>query len=356
MWKFRLQKERRVAPRRPVIAGERAYVVFFYDKGGSSESALLALERASGAEQWAFRIGHVGNEALVADGTTYWSSFEGSVYALDAQGQQRWKAPGAKAHIGIPVLAGDDRLVFAEFARGSRTTWCLDRNTGATVWRFDHGGHSYAVCYADGRVFHTSVIQSSMDGPPDSSLHCLSATDGRPLWKAKAQEFLFNPIACGDKVFVCSNRMLQVHSTHDGQLLAHAKLEENKTTLRVAEHSTPQRLIVWRDDVEAERHSIRAFAVETVKRLFGGSSVNVTQTWDVAEKRGLCQPPIALPSDQLMYLTRDGVLCVLDAATGTRLSETPLKTKECMFGGITLAGDQLVVAHERDAFSFRLTT
>jgi hypothetical protein len=46
MWKYRLQKERRVSPRRPVITGDRAYVVFFYDKGSFSESALLAFDRA----------------------------------------------------------------------------------------------------------------------------------------------------------------------------------------------------------------------------------------------------------------------------------------------------------------------
>jgi hypothetical protein len=151
--------------------------------------------------------------------------------------------------------------------------------------------------------------------------------------------------------------MLQVHSINDGKLLARAHVERERTTLRLAESSTPQQLIVWRDGVpDAERHCIRAFQAEAVGKFPGGSSVTLSQTWSVVEKRGLCQEPIAVTSDKLMYLTQDGVLCVFNRKTGVLISETPLNTKPCTSGGISLAGDQLLVTHGQYAISFHLAT
>ncbi|HEX5717798.1 MAG TPA: PQQ-binding-like beta-propeller repeat protein [Thermoanaerobaculia bacterium] len=353
-WKFRLDNERRVGARRPAVSGGLVYVAFFYDKRDFSESKLFAFDVESGAQKWAYTIDHVANEPVVADGVVYWSSFEGSIHALDGDGRLLWKAPGTDSNIGAPVLGGDDRLFVAEIAGGASNTWCLDRKTGATLWRFEHGGHTYRLHHSAGRLFHTAVAHTSMDEPTRCSLYCLSAANGSVLWSVSDREYLFNPIVLGDKVFVCSHHSARMYSIDSGKLLAEAPLEREKTTLHLASCSEQHRLIVWGDNYGQDADSVSAVEVSAARRLFGGEKPSLSRTWKVEEARGLCEAPIALSRERIMYLTHDGVLCVIASATGERLSETRLKTKPATFGGLSLVGDQLFVAHGREVFSFML--
>jgi outer membrane protein assembly factor BamB len=176
-WAFRLEKERNVFARRASLMGGTAYVAFSYDKRGFFESKLFARDLETGSEKWSYTVEHVGNEPVAdAGGTIYWSSFEGNVHALDVHGSLLWKAPGTKSNIGVPRLLGDDRLAVPEIAGGARATWCLDRATGKTLWRFEHGGHTYNIhCHGE------RVLNSSTHGRTDgATLSCLAGVLAGP--------------------------------------------------------------------------------------------------------------------------------------------------------------------------------
>jgi outer membrane protein assembly factor BamB len=352
-WTFALPKERRVGARRPVVSDGFVYVAFFHDRGGFTESRLIAFEQDSGKQAWSYVVDHVGNEPVVSGGTTFWSSFEGSVHALDAQGHLQWKGPGTRSNIGIPV-ADDARVVVAEIAGGSATTWCLDRRTGATVWRFDHGGHAHPIAMAGGRIFHSSVAPTRMDDPPSCTLHCISAQDGRSLWSRSADEHFFNPVVLEDRLYVCSNRALLAFGAGDGKPLGELMLESNRTAFRLSAGLDAHRLYVCRDSHGQGADTVRAIDLGVKKGWFGREKIAPRVAWSLPEERGLCWPPVELPAGNLVYLTHDGVLCLVDATSGAVIAEKQLKTRPSTFGGIAVSGDRLVVSHGRDLFGMTI--
>ena len=352
LWTFRLRDERRVGARRPVIADGIAHLAFTHDKGDFSGSTLFALDSGSGSRRWSRTIEHIGNEPVVADGSVYWSSFEGSIHALDREGRTVWKSPGADANIGVPVLGNDGRLFVSEIAGGATSTWCLDRATGRTLWRFAHGGHAYRLCYADDHLFHSSVSGGTPGVPTRATLYSLVATDGRVAWSVSGRDYLFDPVVLQGRLTVCSSRSLLVYDAASGQRLAEAGLGPDNATSTLAPCSLPDQPIVWEDHAGQEPDVISAFAARTVKRLFGGERLELTRAWRLEEPRRLCEAPIALSADRLIYLTHDGTLCTIARETGARLSERMLKTRPSATGGLAIADARLVITHGRHAFAF----
>lgn len=331
--------------------GKTVYVAFSYDKGGFSQSRLFALDLETGAERWSYTVEHSANEPVTdGNGVTYWSSFEGNVHALDAGGALVWKGPGTTSNIFVPCLLGDDRLVVAEIAGGARNTWCLDRATGKTAWRFEHGGHAYPVhCHGD-RVIHSSVASTGIGQPARGSLFCLSAADGEPVWSVTGSEYLFNPIVLRDRVFICSSRTVRAYSLDAGKLLAELPLETENESLHLAPCSTAGMLCVWRDSYGRGMDAVTAVEPATSRGLFGGETLTLRERWKVDEPRGLCGAPMALSGERLAYLTHDGAVCVIDRATGAGVAELPLKSKPNRTGGLRLAGSRLIAVHGRDVF------
>lgn len=333
----------------PVIADGRVYAVFFYERGSFTESKLFAFDQATGKELWSYVTDHVGNEPVVSESVAYWSSFDGSVCALDARGNVLWKAPGAGSGVGVPAVDAQS-LVVGELGRGS-TTWCLHRTTGATIWHFKHDGHAYPLTLAAGRVYHTSAAHTRMDEPSKCTLYCLALESGRALWSSSGEDYMFNPVVLSDRVYVCSNRALRMFSAQGGKALEELKLEAEKTTLRLSVSSDERQLFVWRDSHGQGCDSVRAIDLKREKGLFG-EKVAHSVAWIRPEPRGLCSPPIQFPSGELAYLTHDGVLCLISAGTGTIQEEVTLKSKPSSFGGIGLSGNSVAVTHGRNLFAF----
>lgn len=355
-WAFRLDKERNVFARRAAVMGGTVYVAFTYDKRDFSQSRLFALDLETGSEKWSYVVEHSANEPVPdRTGAVYWSSFDGNVYALDAAGELMWKAPGAESNIFVPCLLGEDRLVVPEIAGRARATWCLDRATGRTVWRFEHGGHAYAVhCHGD-RVLHSSVTSSGVGQPARGSLFCLAAADGAQLWSVSGPTYLFNPMVLGDRVFVGSSRTVRAYSLDAGRRLAELPLEDENSTLSLAPCSTAEMLYVWNKDHFGQGlDSVAAVEPVVSRRLFGGAALTLHARWKIGERRGLCAAPMALPGERLAYLTHDGVVCVIDPATGASAAEMPLKSKPNTTGDLRLAGSRLIAVHGRDVFCLSL--
>ena len=335
-----------------MIADGIVHVAFMYDKGDFTGTTLFALDLDSGARRWSHTIAHVGNEPVVADGLVYWSSFEGAIHALDREGRALWTSPAADANLGVPVLGDGDRLFVSEIAGGATSTWCLDRATGRTLWRFAHGGHAYRLCYADGRVFHSSVSGGGPERPARSTLYSLAAADGRVAWSISARDYLFNPVVLEGRLGVCSFRSLLVYDAARGRRLAEVELGNGNATHTLAPSSSHDQWIVWEDNAGQGADVIAAVIAKPVKRFVRGERLELTRAWRIEEPRAVCEPPISLPGDRLIYLTHDGTLCTLARASGERLSEESLKTGHSAFGGLALSNGRLIVAHGRTAFAF----
>lgn len=354
-WTYRFEKERRVTVRCPAAVGNLVYVVFLYERGRASESKLLALNIDSGSSVWEHKIANVGNEAIVDhEGRVYWSSFSGEIYGFLPNGIQFLKNPCGRSSIGVPCLAESRQLVVGEISGLSKETWCLDRSTGEVLWRFEHGGHSYAICIWNGHVFHSSVKSNGFDKPARCGLYCLNLLDGTLKWSAIGIEYTFAPIVIDDKLIVGSSRSLRAFDVASGAVLAELALTKVNFTHQVSPCSIQNSIIVKRDSHDQGNDTLTALSLNSETQS-NGKGMKFLIQWTIEEPRGLCGSPIALRAGELSYLTHDGTICILERASGRLLAETRLKTKMNSFGGgQTVVGSKLMVTHDRSIFCFSI--
>ena len=290
-WTFRLPDERRVGARRPAVADGVAYVAFMYEKRGFWSSTLFALDLDTGSKRWSRTIEHVGSEAIAADGVVYWSGSDGSVRALDLHGRTLWESPHADASLGVPISGESDRLFVAEISGGAAHTWCLDRVTGRTLWRFANGGHTYRLDHADGRIFHCAVSGGEPGVPTRGTLYSLRATDGHVEWSVRSRDYLFNPIVHDGRLSVCSSRSLLLFDAARGRPLGEIELGKENTTYLLAPSSISRQPVVWQDSAGRGTDSIEVFSATPVKRLFSG------ERWHCVES-GKSRSPAACANRQ----------------------------------------------------------
>ena len=188
---------------------------------GSGDGHLYAVDAATGALRWKFRTGNVVHASpAVADGLVYVGSWDGRLYAVDAAtGQERWHFQGGLD----PLMANQqgfqsspavvDGVVYC----GSRDShlYALDARTGAEKWRFATGA-SWVVgspAVADGKVYFATS---------DSSLlHAVDAATGQAVWQQQGLAYMFSsPAIAGDVLMIgVLNGSLEARDRRSGALL-----------------------------------------------------------------------------------------------------------------------------------------
>ena len=142
--------------------------------------ALLGLDPKSGAQRWRFsREGSASLQGLygtplISDGVTYAGTYNGTLYALDAQGVVQWEYATEGPIVGGPVRAGNFILV----SSSNNSVYALDHtNNGRLAWKYTTGQKIWASPTVSGdRVYVASM---------DHNVHALSLTDGAVVWKHK---------------------------------------------------------------------------------------------------------------------------------------------------------------------------
>lgn len=154
-------------PGPPTIAGETVLV------GGSDESgdrSLIALSAASGHLEWRSPVA-VAGAPVVEDGTVFAGSWDGEVYALDADdGETLWSQYVGRV-TSSPAVHGDGLFVAADGA-----VHALDAATGSRRWETDTaavGSHATPAPSADLVVI----------GSDEGSVVALSPSDGSVQWE-----------------------------------------------------------------------------------------------------------------------------------------------------------------------------
>lgn len=308
-WSYRLPKERQVGARAPVAAAETVLVAFHYDKADFYESALVALDRATGQERWRATIPHVINEPVLApDGSVYVSSFSGTVHAFGSTGEKLWDGPCGGRNMGRPCLVGNDRLVVAETGGGASKTWCLDVRTGSIVWAFENQGHSYGLAANNGRVVHATVLAKGAG----VRLHGVDASSGRSLWAADSAEWMFHPVVQDQTVLIGARGSLRAYSLQTGELLARLDLEGQEAIDGQMQVSGER--ICFGTDAGRVR-----CAVMQTRRSFFKTRLSLESAWQAACEGGIRGRPV-MAGDALAVLAQEEGIVFLEPATGQRLS------------------------------------
>jgi len=183
------------------------------------DAAHSGVYDAEGARQfhrvrWAFPTGdRVISSPVLQDGTLYFGSDDGSVYAVDAaSGRQVWRHATQGPVSSTPAIAGDTLYVGSYDGR----FYALDARTGATRWKFRtegekrfeakglHGRTPANQTYFDNfDIFLSSPVvagDSVYFGSGDGHLYALDRGAGTVRWKFRTGDVVHASPAYADGV------------------------------------------------------------------------------------------------------------------------------------------------------------
>jgi len=197
---------------------------------GSVDGNLYALDANSGEQRWKFATGDVVHASpAYADGVVYVGSWDSYFYAIDAaSGKEKWRFHG-----------GEDPLIHNQVGfqsspsvvNGVVYTGCRDSNlyaidaaTGKEKWHFNNNGSWVIVAPAvtQGKVFFATS---------DSALyHVVDAATGKPVLQQEGKAFMFSsPAVAGDVVYVgVTNGTLEARDVASGTLLCDFQTDASK--------------------------------------------------------------------------------------------------------------------------------
>ncbi|HEV2110606.1 MAG TPA: PQQ-binding-like beta-propeller repeat protein [Gammaproteobacteria bacterium] len=169
---------------------------------------------------WTFKSGGpIWSSPAAADGTVYFGSDDGAIYALDAKtGAQRWQFKTGGPVFGSPTLDGQDLYVLSD----DGLLYKLDRASGKEVWSFDtHGGKVKREPYD--RLSSRAVMAGGAlyIGSANGTLYALDAASGKEKWHFAANGALRGSpaVAAGRVFFGSSDNNVYALDSGSGALL-----------------------------------------------------------------------------------------------------------------------------------------
>jgi outer membrane protein assembly factor BamB len=197
---------------------------------GSGDGNLYALDAASGELRWKFKTGDVVHASpAFADGVLFFGSWDSYFYAVEAAtGKEKWRFRGGEDalihnQVGFqssPAVAGG---VVYTGCRDSNL-YALDAVTGKEKWRFNNE-LSWVItspAVAQGRVFFATS---------DSSLyHVVEAATGKPILRQQGKAYMFSsPAVANDVVLIgVLNGTLEARDVKTGEVLWDFQVETSR--------------------------------------------------------------------------------------------------------------------------------
>lgn len=201
----------------------------------AGDAAFHAVDINTGRERWTVKTGPpippdpklMSNgkwefehaSPAIADGTVYFGSADGSIYALEpATGKQQWSFKTAGRIRAAPAVA--DGVVYAGSMDGN--LYALDAKTGAQKWKFKTAGNQY---FPLGEVQSTPAVGQGAVyfGARDGALYAVDIAEGKLKWKAEQQNFswvISGPALYKDMVIVGTSdaQDVKAYDAQTGQL------------------------------------------------------------------------------------------------------------------------------------------
>lgn len=149
-----------------------------------------------GIVEWAFATdGAIHSSPAVANGTVYFGSRDGKLYALDAaSGEKRWQYQTGSWVDSSPAVVGG--IVYVGSNDGN--LYALDANTGEKLWTFKT---PYVV--ASSPAVAGGIVYFGSD---DYCVYAVDATTGREIWQFTTEsQVRSSPAIAGGIVYVGSS-------------------------------------------------------------------------------------------------------------------------------------------------------
>lgn len=154
------------------------------ERGDQFGSLVGAVPAAKPTLRWSFSApaGFSGGPAVAADGTVYLAGRDGTLYALERDGQARWTMPLAAPPVGGPALSTDG-MIYVSDQEGGLSAYTA---TGERRWRFLNSYRSTAssgpIVGSDGTIYY-AVLDAVQALSPDGQAHWLARDAGLPYFE-----------------------------------------------------------------------------------------------------------------------------------------------------------------------------
>jgi eukaryotic-like serine/threonine-protein kinase len=210
----------------PVVAQGTVYF-------GSGDGNLYALDAATGELRWKFHTGDVVHASpAYADGAVYFGSWDSYFYAVDAAtGHEKWRFHGGEDPLihNQVGFQSSPAVVDGVVYTGCRDSnvYALDAATGKEKWRVYNqmSWVNSSPAVVQGKVFYATS---------DSSLfHAVDAATGKPLFKQQLKAYVFSsPAVAGEVVYLgVLNGTLEARDLNTGDLLWEYQTEASRKNL-----------------------------------------------------------------------------------------------------------------------------
>jgi len=140
---------------------------------GTADARLLALDGATGKALWRFDTGDTLDYPIVlGPGEMLYASAR-KLFALSANGKERWERAGAGTAWSAPAV-GDNGVLYTGYSDSK--VYALDALTGRTKWEF--ATNDGLICFP--ALGANAALFFQCEG--DSKVYALNRQTGRPLW------------------------------------------------------------------------------------------------------------------------------------------------------------------------------
>jgi len=164
---------------------------------GSNDSFFYCYWIGNQSERWRFKTGgDIKSTAAVAEGVSYITSFDASLYALNiSSGQVTWVYDSDQPSMSSPTLDVSGRRVY--FGTHSGTIYAIDMDTGIFLWSFETGSR---VMSSPTLVENTNTI---IIGSDDGFVYLLDSETGVEKQRIELISGLTNiPVTVGNHLYL----------------------------------------------------------------------------------------------------------------------------------------------------------
>jgi outer membrane protein assembly factor BamB len=188
---------------------------------GTTGGVVHAVDAATGEKRWTFtaparrppgfeEIGgltynDIAGAISVSNGTVFVSSWNGNVYALDADtGQPQWSFDAKDQLEGAATVAGD-----TVYATGDRNMYALDAADGILRWKLNTPEDEAQVARGSPAIADGTLYVGRGTSVENMNLAAVNAEDGTVKWEIPAVlQMLANPSVANGVVYVPASRLL----------------------------------------------------------------------------------------------------------------------------------------------------
>ena len=209
---YKLSGKRNNRPRKPLVFGDKVFVIFVYEKSLFPISSLQCLNAADFSLVWEYTHEDViNNLVLTANRTLLASCMDGVVVNFNIHdGTVIWKHTSTEGNIGPVSNEVNSKVIFSGI-QGNDMTCCIDTIKGAEIWCVKNSGHSYHPC-----IYHDKILNSI-----GNDLYCLDLDSGNTLWKvSEPRTYLFNPKVVDNFVLTPGHGLINCYDLETGKRLA----------------------------------------------------------------------------------------------------------------------------------------